>query len=70
MNKIHTNILDSLILILIQQIFIPQIKITNDNYDNCIFNISLEDKTTNINNPNKNYIWKLNKEEINKIINR
>ena len=52
MNKIHTNILDSLILILIQQIFIPQIKITNDNYDNCIFNILIEYKTTNIQNTN------------------
>ena len=29
-----------------------QIEITNDNYDNYIFNISTEDKTTNIHNTN------------------
>ena len=35
----HNNLLIKFSLTLIPQIFIPQIKITNDNYDNCIFNI-------------------------------
>ena len=50
----HNNLLIKFSLTLIPQIFIPQIKITNDNYDNCIFNISTEDKTTNIHNTNTN----------------
>ena len=50
----HNNLLIKFSLIWIPQIFIPQIKITNDNYDNCIFNISTEDKTTNNQNTNTN----------------
>ena len=50
----HNNLLIKFSLTLIPQIFIPQIKITNNNYDNCIFNISTEDKTTNIHNTNTN----------------
>ena len=58
----HNNLLIKFSLILIPSIFIPQIKITNDNYDDCIFNISTEDKTTNNQNTNTNNKWKLNKE--------
>ena len=48
----HNNLLIKFSLIWISQIFISQIEITNNNYDNCIFNISLENKTTNIQNTN------------------
>ena len=58
----HNNLLIKFSLTLIPPIFIPQIKITNNNYDNCIFNISTEDKTTNIHNTNTNNKWRLNKE--------
>ena len=50
----HNNLLIKFSLTLIPLIFIQQIKITNDNYDNFIFNISTEDKTTNIHNTNTN----------------
>ena len=50
----HNNLLIKFSLTLIPLIFIPQIEITNDNYDNFILNISTEDKTTNNHNTNTN----------------